>query len=72
VEDRPIRLKELLRHLRTHPALVCAFLALLEMIRLQAVVCRQDDVFGEVVVKKASGFDRLTDEGGTAVRDDWR
>ena len=56
VEDRPIRLKQLLRHLRARPALVCAFLAILEMIRLQAVICRQDDVFGEVVLKKS---DRL-------------
>ena len=59
VEDRPIRLKQLLRHLRSRPALICSFLAILEMIRLQAVVCRQDDVFGEVVLKKSTGFDRL-------------
>jgi len=72
VEDRPLRLRNLLRSLRSRPALVCAFLALLEMIRLQAIVCRQDDVFGEVVLKKASGFDRLVDESGSAVRDDWR
>ena len=72
VEDRPIRLKQLLRHLRSRSALVCAFLGILEMVRLQAVVCRQDDLFGEVVLKKSSGFDRLTDEGGGRVRDDWR
>jgi segregation and condensation protein A len=72
VEDRPIRLKHLLRHLRSRSALVCAFLALLEMIRLQAIVCRQDQVFGEVVIKKSSGFDRLVDEGNAGVRDDWR
>ena len=72
VEDRPIRLKQLLRHLRSRPALVCAFLAILEMIRLQAVVCRQDDVFGEVVLKKYIGFDRLLDEGSSAVHDDWQ
>jgi segregation and condensation protein A len=72
VEDRPIRLKQLLRHLRSRPALICSFLAILEMIRLQAVVCRQDDVFGEVVLKKSTGFDRLVDEGSTSVRDDWQ
>jgi segregation and condensation protein A len=72
VEDRPIRLKQLLRHLRSRPALICSFLAILEMIRLQAVVCRQDDVFGEVVLKKSTGFDRLVNEGGSAVRDDWQ
>ncbi len=72
LEDRPIRLKQLLRHLRSRSALVCAFLAILEMIRLQAVICRQDAVFGEVVLKKSSGFDRLADEGGIRVRDDWQ
>jgi segregation and condensation protein A len=72
VEDRPIRLKQLLRHLRSRPALICSFLAILEMIRLQAVACRQDDVFGEVVLKKSIGFDRLVDEGSSAVRDDWQ
>jgi segregation and condensation protein A len=72
VEDRPIRLKQLLRHLHSRTALVCSFLAILEMIRLQAVVCKQDDVFGEVVLKKSTGFDRLVDEGGSAVRDDWQ
>jgi segregation and condensation protein A len=72
VEDRPIRLKQLLRHLRSRSALICSFLAILEMIRLQAVVCRQDEVFAEVVLKKSSGFDRLVDEGGLAVRDDWQ
>ena len=72
VEDRPIRLKQLLRHLRSRPALICSFLAILEMIRLQAVVCKQDDVFGEVVLKKSTGFDRLVDEGAAAVHDDWQ
>jgi segregation and condensation protein A len=72
VEDRPIRLKQLLRHLRSRPALICSFLAILEMIRLQAVICRQDDVFGEVVLKKSTGFDRLVAEGSSAVHDDWQ
>jgi segregation and condensation protein A len=72
VEDRPIRLKQLLRHLRSRSALVCSFLAILEMIRLQAVICRQDQIFGEVVLKKSSGFDRLVDEGNATVRDDWQ
>jgi segregation and condensation protein A len=72
VEERPIRLKQLLRTLRSRTALVCAFLAILELIRLQAVICRQDEVFGEVVLKKSSGFDRLVEEGNNAVRDDWK
>ncbi len=71
VEDRPVRLKQLLRNLHTHQALVCAFLALLELIRLQAVLVRQDNVFGDIVLKKHTMFDTVLGDTG-AVRDDWR
>ena len=71
LEDRPVRLKMLLRSLRSRSALVCAFLAILELIRLQAVLARQDNVFGEVVLKKHTNFDALTTQEGAA-KDDWR
>jgi len=38
---RPIRLKRLLQHLKTRNALISAFLALLELVRLQAILLRQ-------------------------------
>ena len=57
LEDRPVRLKQLLRNLRSRAALVCAFLAILELIRLQAVLARQDNVFGEIMLKKHTNFD---------------
>jgi len=50
---------------------VCAFLAILELIRLQAVLARQDNVFGEIVLKKHTAFDSLMAEG-SAIQDDWR
>jgi segregation and condensation protein A len=71
LEEKPIRLKALLRTLRSRTALVCAFLAILELIRLQAVLVRQDSVFGEIVLKKHTAFDNLMAEN-PAVRDDWR
>lgn len=71
IEDRPIRLKNLLRALQTRNALVCAFLALLEMVRLQAIMLRQEAVFGEIVIKKSSTFEQVMTEQA-AVRDDWR
>ena len=70
LEERPVRLKQLLRSLRTRSALVCAFLAILELIRLQAILARQDHVFGEIVLKKHTNFDSLMAEG-SAVKDDW-
>ena len=71
LEDRPMRLKQLLRSLRSRSALICAFLAILELIRLQAVLARQDNVFGEIVLKKHTTFDTLMAESGT-VKDDWK
>jgi segregation and condensation protein A len=71
MEDRPIRLKILLRTLQTRNALVCAFLALLEMVRLQAILLRQEHVFGEIVIKKNANFDAVMAEQAS-VHDDWR
>ncbi len=71
LEERPVRLKQMLRSLHSRSALVCAFLAILELIRLQAVLARQDAVFGEIVLKKHTAFDSLMAEN-PPVKDDWR
>ncbi len=71
LEDRPVRLKQLLRTIPSNRALVCAFLALLELVRLQAVLLRQDKLFGEIMIKKHTMFDAALGESAP-VRDDWR
>ncbi|HKU22754.1 MAG TPA: segregation/condensation protein A [Terriglobales bacterium] len=71
MEDKPIRLKQLLRNLQTRQALVCMFLAMLELVRLQAIQLRQEALFGEILVRKHSEFDNVLGEQ-SAVRDDWR
>jgi len=71
LEDRPIRLKQLLQNIQSRQALVCMFLALLEMVRLQAIQLRQDRLFGEILIRKHAGFDTAVAEH-SAVRDDWR
>jgi segregation and condensation protein A len=71
LEDRPIRLKQMLRNVQSRPALVCMFLALLEMVRLQAIQLRQDRLFGEILLRKHVGFEAVMAEHA-AVRDDWR
>src|SRR6266851_4330480 len=71
LEDRPVRLKQLLRNVNSRQTLVCMFLALLEMVRLQAIQLRQDRLFGEVLLRKHTGFEAMMAEQA-AVRDDWR
>jgi segregation and condensation protein A len=71
LEDRPARLRQMLRSVHSHQALICIFLALLELVRLQAILVRQDSTFGDIVVKKHTHFDALLGETA-AIRDDWR
>jgi segregation and condensation protein A len=71
MEDKPIRLKHLLRNLQSRQALVCMFLAMLELVRLQAIQLRQEALFGEILVRKHAEFDNVFGEQ-SAVRDDWR
>src|SRR5579859_3720012 len=71
LEDRPIRLKQILMRVSSRQALVCMFLALLELVRLQAIQVRQEKLFGEIAVRKHTHFDEIMNERA-AVRDDWR
>jgi segregation and condensation protein A len=72
MEDRPIPLRSLLKNTRSQRALICMFLALLEMVRLQAILVRQDRSFGEVFVKKHASFEAVMDRRAEEMRDDWR
>jgi segregation and condensation protein A len=71
LEDRPLRLKQILRNVQSRTALVCMFLALLELVRLQAIQLRQDHLFGEILLRKHIGFDAVMKEQAE-VRDDWK
>ena len=45
-------------------AMIVAFLAVLEMVKLQAVLLAQEKQFGEIVVRKGKAFDTIFDERG--------
>jgi segregation and condensation protein A len=70
-EDRAISLKQLLRNVNSRPALVCMFLALLEMVRLQAIQLRQDRLFGDILLRRHTEFESIMTEQAT-VQGDWR
>ena len=64
----PLPLSEVLAGLRSRDGIVATFLALLELIRLQAVAVRQKDLFGEILLRKFSKFDEVV--AGTQQRVD--
>jgi len=71
MEDKPVSLQRLLHNTHTERALICMFLAMLELVRLQAVLLYQPVQQGDILVKKADRFDEVVAEQAQA-RDDWR
>jgi segregation and condensation protein A len=70
MEDKPVALRRLLAHTKSERALIAMFLALLELVRLQAILLRQDLHFSEIFIKKNAGFDSVMEQG--LVHDDWQ
>jgi segregation and condensation protein A len=71
MEDKPISLRRLLHNTHTERALICMFLAMLELVRLQAVLLHQPAMRGDILVKKTDNFDQVLADQAQA-RDDWR
>ena len=51
-------------------AMIVAFLAVLEMVKLQAVLLTQENQFADILVKKARAFDVAFDENGAILHID--
>jgi segregation and condensation protein A len=70
LEDRPISLRRLLHNTKSERALICTFLAMLELVRLQAILLRQATLQGDILIKKTGNFDQIFADQA-AIRDDW-
>jgi segregation and condensation protein A len=70
MEDKPVSLRRLLHNTHTERALICMFLAMLELVRLQAVLLHQPVQQGDILIKKADNFDAIFADQAQA-RDDW-
>ncbi len=62
-EDGPIFVRQIFLRQRTPRAVVATFLALLEMVKAQAVELRQEELFGEIVIQKHAMFDEAFRNG---------
>jgi segregation and condensation protein A len=71
MEDAPVSLRRLLHNTHTERALICMFLAMLELVRLQAVLLHQPVIQGDILIKKTEAFDQVFADQAQA-RDDWR
>ena len=65
--SEPVVLGEVFSRLRSREALVVSFLALLELVRLQAVRARQKELFGEIALVRHTMFAAVYSESQTEV-----
>jgi segregation and condensation protein A len=71
MEDKPVSLRRLLHSTHSERALICMFLAMLELVRLQAVLLHQPRDLGDILIKKTDEFDQVFADQ-ERLRDDWR
>ena len=58
-DSRPVRLDDLIAGYLTRQALIALFLALLEMVRLRAILLRQKALFAPITVHKSRRFEEI-------------
>ncbi len=63
-EDSSVNLVRFFEACPSRHAMIVAFLAVLEMVKLQAVAIIQEKQFGEIMLRKNKSFDSVFDERG--------
>ncbi len=58
-KDKPLFILQVLEQQRSRRAMICVFLAVLEMVKMQAVEIVQKDLFGEIALRKHEHFDAV-------------
>jgi segregation and condensation protein A len=64
-EHKPVSARELFERQPSRRAMICLFLAVLEMVKLQALGLVQTDAFGEIGLKRLKGFEGAFVSGET-------
>jgi segregation and condensation protein A len=61
--NEPIFIVRMFEQQRTRRAMIALFLAVLEMVRMQAVVVTQKDLFGEIALQRHNNFEAVFSSG---------
>ncbi|MGB6484158.1 MAG: segregation/condensation protein A [Candidatus Acidiferrales bacterium] len=68
--DEAVSLEEFFEACATRRSMIVALLAVLEMVRMQAVVLVQEKMFGDVLLRKHKMFDLVFESGGAIAKID--
>jgi segregation and condensation protein A len=66
-EREPVFILQILERQRSRRAMIALFLAVLEMVKMQAIVICQKDLFGDIALKRHKMFDAVFASGQPAI-----
>lgn len=71
--EQPVFILRVFEQQRTRRAMIALFLAVLEMVRMQAVIVTQKDLFGEIALQRHANFDAVfaSDQPIAAIEKDY-
>ena len=71
--DQPVFIVQIFERQRTRREMIALFLAVLEMVRMQAVVVTQKELFGEIALQRHANFDSVfaSDQPMAAIEKDY-
>jgi segregation and condensation protein A len=71
-KNQAISAMEMFEQQRSQRAMLCLFLAILELVKRQAIVLTQQDAFGDIAIKRSRSFDEAgTDEAIASVEEEY-
>jgi len=71
-KDKPVFILQVMEQQRTRRAMICLFLAVLEMVKMQAVQILQKDMFGEIALGKGERFEEAFQQPVVALEEDYK
>jgi len=73
-QDKPLFILQVMEQQRTQRAMICLFLAVLELVKMQAVRIVQKDLFGEIALEKHENYEQafLTGEPAAAIEEEYK
>jgi segregation and condensation protein A len=71
-QNKPLFILQVMERQRSRRAMICLFLAVLEMVKSQAVQILQADLFGEIALSKGERFDEAAHEAPARIEEEYR
>jgi segregation and condensation protein A len=71
-KDKPLFILRVMEQQRSRRAMICLFLAVLEMVKSQSVQILQPELFGEIALAKGERFEEAGQEPNTAIEEEYK